>query len=466
MARRIVLTVLALITVLLASVAVPLGLLTAAQERRSFRDENTAAAVTLANVAEEGIDDGTAGQALSRSVRELARQGYRVGVYDAAGREIARYGGPGVGADHLTRGAPSARSRSYQYGDQLLVLAPIVPDSGLGAIGTVALARSTEPVDHRIGVLWALIGGVSAAGLLIAAGVAAALARWASRPITVLAEAARQLGSGALDTRARLGSGPPEVRRLSATFDVMAGRLQSLVHSQQSMMADVSHQVRTPLAALRLRLDLLAQDADEDTAAELAGAQAEIARLSRLVSGLLAVARAEQVTTAPVRTNISAVLRDRASAWRPAADERSVTLTVQAPVPVWAGLGDGHLEQILDNLIANGLDAVPEHGVIALAVAATTELARVTVADNGRGMTGQQQRAAFRRFGSGTPGGTGLGLAIVDRLAVANGGAVALGDTPGGGLTVTIELPLADSRRHSRRSEATSPGSRSELNQF
>ncbi len=74
----------------------------------------------------------------------------------------------------------------------------------------------------------------------------------------------------------------------------MAGRLEALVHGNRAMMADVSHQLRTPLAALRLRLDLLAADADEATAAELAGAQGEIARLSRLVDGLLAVARAEK----------------------------------------------------------------------------------------------------------------------------------------------------------------------------
>jgi signal transduction histidine kinase len=466
MGRRIVVTVLALIVVLLASVAVPLGLLTAAQDHQAFRDETTTAAVTLANVAEERIDDGTAGRALNRSARGLTRQGYRVAVYGADGRAIASYGGRGLGAAHLTPGAPTARPRSYWSGGRLLVLVPVVPDSGTGAIGTVAVARPTAPADHRIAVLWALIGGVSAAGLLIAAGIAAALARWASRPITVLAETARQLGDGDLGTRATVASGPPEVRRLSATFNVMAGRLQALVRSHQSMMADVSHQVRTPLAALRLRLDLLAQDADEATAAELAGAQAEIARLTRLVSGLLAVARAEQVTTAQARVEVSAALRDRAAAWRPAAEERSIALTARARAPVWAWLGEGHLEQILDNLIANGLDALPDHGSIRLAVTATAELARITVADDGRGMTDQQKRAAFRRFGSGTPGGTGLGLAIVDRLVVANAGSVALADTAGGGLTITIELPRADSRRHYRRSEATASGNHSDLNQF
>ena len=195
----------------------------------------------------------------------------------------------------------------------------------------MALSRSTAPYDHRVTVLWTLIGAVSAAGLLAAAVIAFSLARWASRPITSLDDAASRLGSGALDTRAEVGSGPPEVRRLSATFNTMAARLESLVHGHRALMADVSHQVRTPLAALRLRLDLLAQDTDEATAAELAGAQEEIARLSRLVNGLLAVARAENVTAAPAQVASTRVVRDRVAAWRPAAEERGVTLTALTP---------------------------------------------------------------------------------------------------------------------------------------
>jgi signal transduction histidine kinase len=451
MASRIVVTVLLLITALLASVAVPLGLLTAVQDRRDFRDETAGAAATLANVAEERIGDGTQGSALSRSVRQLARKGDQVAVYDAAGHEVAgTVGQPPVGRQ-LIKGAPGRSSRSAMMDDRLVVSVPIVPDDGTGAIGTVVLSRSTDALEHRIAVLWALIGAVSAAGLLIAAAVAVALARWASRPLTTLADAARQLGSGALDTRAQVSAGPPEVRRLSATFNTMAGRLQSLVRGHQSMMADVSHQVRTPLAALRLRLELLAQDADEATAIELAGAQEEIARLARLVSGLLAVARAENVTAAPVQVAIDAVARDRVVAWRPAAEERGVTLTLDSAEPVSGKLCDGHLEQILDNLLANALDVLTPGGAIRLAIGTASGLARITVSDNGQGMSGQQQRAAFRRFATSTPGGTGLGLAIVDRLAVANGGSASLSDTPGGGLTVIIELPLADPYRGSRR---------------
>ncbi len=302
MAGRIVATVLALITVLLASVAVPLGLLTADQDRRAFRTEAATAAATLANIAEERLGDRTADPSLSRSVRQLTRAGDRVTVYDQAGQVAAGSPGTPVRADRPPPG-------------HMVVTAPIVPDSGSGTIGRVVLARPDGPLSRQVARLWALIAGVSAAGLVIASLVSLALARWVSRPLTTLAGAARDLGGGALGARAGVTAGPAEVRRLSETFDTMAARIESLVRGQRTMMADVSHQVRTPLAALRLRLDLLAQDTDRHTAAELAGAQEEIARLARLVNGVLAVARAESVPAAPVRVAAAAVLRDRAAAW-------------------------------------------------------------------------------------------------------------------------------------------------------
>ena len=220
----------------------------------------------------------------------------------------------------------------------------------------------------------------------------------------------------------------------------MAARIESLVRGNQALMADVSHQVRTPLAALRLRLDLLAQDADETTAGELAGAQEEIARLARMTSGLLAVARAQNNTVKARQVDVTTIARARADTWQPAADERGITLTVAAGEPVVVWLGEDHLEQILDNLLANAIDALTPGGAITVTAQATGSRAQILVRDDGPGMSAQQQGAAFRRFTTGG-GGAGLGLAIVDRLATANGGAATLSDTPGGGLTVSIGLP-------------------------
>jgi signal transduction histidine kinase len=460
MARRIVLSVLALIAAVLGVVAVPLGLVTAAQNMHDFRDETVASATTLTNIAEERLDDGGAQLALARLVSQLGAGGDSVSVLDQAGRKIAGTAtAPSASPAQLAVARAGGRTGVYAADDWILVVMPVRGDKGAGRalVGTVVLQRPTTAVDRRVTLLWALIAGVAGAGLLAAALVATGLARWVSRPLSVLEHAARELGDGVLSTRAPAGSGPSEVRSLAANFNQMAARLEALVHGHQATMADVSHQLRTPLAALRLRLDLLAQDCDEQTAGELAGAQEEIARLSRLVNGLLAVARAENITTAPVLVAVDAVIWSRVAAWRPAAEERDIALVATAE-PVEARLGDGHLEQILDNLIANALDALQAGGAIRIASLAVADRAVITVADNGPGMPAAQQRHAFRRFATGDAGGTGLGLAIVDRLAVANGGSATLSDTPGGGLTVTIDMPSAPRERAQRRGIAAITG--------
>jgi signal transduction histidine kinase len=456
--RRIVASVLGLIVVLLGTIALPLGLLTAAQDRRDFTDATTSTAGTLANVAEERLGDHASGKPAGRLVADLSRAGDRVWVLNRAGARIAGTSQPPqVTAGQLSRGQAATQAAVYPLDDYVLVVAPIRSDNGTASLGVVALARPTASVDHRVALLWTLIGAVSAAGLLAAALVAIGLARWVSRPLGALEDAAQQLGDGNLSTRSPAATGPGEVRQLAANFNLMAARLEALVHGHQAMMADVSHQLRTPLAALRLRLELLAQDSTEPLAAELAGAQDEIARLSRLVNGLLAVARAEHTTAAPVLISVDAVVTSRVAAWRPAAEEQGITVTARVDDPVRVRLGDGQLEQILDNLLANALDALAPGGSIVMSVGQAGGRARITVADDGPGMTAGQKRAAFRRFATGSAGGTGLGLAIVDRLVVSGGGTATLSDTDGGGLTVTMLLPAATPDRGQRRGTAA-PG--------
>lgn len=457
MARRIVLAVLALVAVLLGVVAVPLGLITTSQDRRDFRDETVVSARTVANVAEERLDDHRNGPALERLVSMLGSSQYRVTVYDAAGNRVAHSAAaPPLPATQLEHARALGRETVYEADDWFIVTVPVRRDSGPGNVGTVVLARPTSAVDREAGVLWAVIAIVAAAGVVAGALIAFALARWVSRPLSELETAAQALGDGELSARSPAERGPAEIRRLAANFNLMAARLEALVRGHQATMADVSHQLRTPLAALRLRLELLAEDSDEPAATELAGAQEEIARLSRMVNGLLAIARAENTDTPQISLPVDQLIRTRVAAWRPAADERAVTLTAEI-APSRARLAEGHLEQILDNLIANALDALPPGGTVTIRAAPADSMIRIVVADDGPGMSRRQQQVAFRRFATSNGGGTGLGLAIVDRLTVASGGIASLSDTPGGGLTVTIELPRARNERLLRRSQ---PGSR------
>jgi signal transduction histidine kinase len=461
MARRVVLTMLALVSALLITAVVPLGLITAGREQESFRMATVMSAQTMATAADKQLSERVVGRGLGASLARANQPGDEVWVYNGAAKLVARIGGARWETPPVPLGTVSYVKRTGHFaisvrGGEVRVTVTVTNMGGGRPTGMLVLARPVGQLDDHLRMLWGWLIGVAAVGLLAAAALAIMFARWVGRPLSDLDAAAQRLGGGALDTRSTTGHGPPEVRRLAHTFNTMAGRLEALVHGNRAMMADVSHQLRTPLAALRLRLDLLAQDADPPTAHELAAAQDEIARLSRLVDGLLAVARAENAVGKPAEVAVDEVIQDRAAAWRPVAEERGVELTTECPEPVRASLGDGHLEQILDNLLANALDAVPSGGLVKVRAAAGQE-ARITVADDGPGMSRQRQEAAFRRFASTSPAGAGLGLAIVHRLVTSNGGSVALSDTPGGGLTVTVGLPSGQLDR-TRRSGAAVGG--------
>ncbi len=439
MVRRIVLVVLGLLAAMLAVVVVPLGLITAQHYRQDFQEQATSSARSLASVAEEKLSDHVPGGRMRAALAELREDGDQVSVIGPAAQRIS---GPAV-PPAVARPALSGSRPVVRWQDDHLLVAVLVPgDEGGGPVGVVSLSRTTGSLSHRVAVLWAWLAAAALGGLLAGAAASVALARWVSRPLGALEAAARELGSGVLGTRSELSEGPGEVRSLAASFNTMAGRLEALVTSHQVMMADVSHQLRTPLAALRLRLDVLAQDVDQDMAAEIAGAQEEIARLSRLVDGLLAVARAENAIVVPVPVAADQVIRDRTEAWRLAGQDRGVDVSGICTGPVRTRLGDGHLEQILDNLLANALDAVPSGGHVRVRGSTAGTTAVIVVEDDGPGMSEPQRAVAFRRFASTTPGGTGLGLAIVHRLVTSNGGQVELSGTPGGGLTVTLTVPL------------------------
>ena len=298
--------------------------------------------------------------------------------------------------------------------------------------------------------LWLGLGLTGLVAVLLATTLSLALARWVGRPLRRLDATAGRFGAGELTVRASTMIGPPETRHLAGTFNDMAGRLESLIESHQSLVADISHQLRTPLAALRLRLELLHDDVDPAAAGELDGALGEIARLSRLVDGLLAVARAEHTRPSPVTIDLGKLVRERVAIWSPLAQERQIHLLASPGPASPAGVAAtaGHLEQVLDNLLANALDVTPGEGQITVSVRPHHDLIRLEVIDSGPGMTPAQRENAFRRFWTqpadspsrDSASGSGLGLAIVHRLITVDGGTIQLADAPGHGLEVQIDL--------------------------
>jgi signal transduction histidine kinase len=479
MTTRIVLALLAFTAAVLVGAVVPLTLNATGHDRNSYIQATAGMAVADAAIAQarlDGLSDlplldlfqqtqeqGNGLLILSSTLNGNAYQqtpdhnrGMPPGNWDA----LASYVDQEATSAERPAGqhppqAPQAPVKTQTVGSWVIAATAVYARGGPGpVVGTVILARSTQSLDGEFLGLWLILGTISALAMIAAALLAFGLARWVSRPLKGLDAAARRLADGDLAIRTVVGTGPPELRRLGTTFNTMAGRLEALVHGNRAVIADVSHQLRTPLAALRLRLDLLAAEAaqsDPATGHELAAALDELARLSRLVDGLLAVARAENVVPVPVAVDVAEVARERVAAWHPLADDRNIVLTAapagggggsgSADAPVLAWIGEGHLEQILDNLIANALEALTPGQRVTVITAATQTGARIAVRDHGRGMSPEDRERAFLRFGTSSPNGTGLGLAIVHRLTTSNGGTARLDQTSGGGLTVTLDFP-------------------------
>jgi signal transduction histidine kinase len=448
MTSRILAALLTLTLGLLLGALLPLGFAMANQHEQDYRSGTLTIAHTLAAAAEERIADHEHSTMLPRTLDALRNEddGGRdmtVAVVDDDGHVVEGQSG---GLYTPARAAPAlaGHARVTRDGDRLLAVVPVNGHTEKVA-GAVLLSRPLAPLNERVMRLWTRLATVALLAVAAAVVLAVALARWAGRPLRGLETAAEALGAGELGARAEPPRQPAEIRRVAERFNVMAARLENLIYDHRAMLADVSHQLRTPLAALRLRMELLTGETTAD-AGEFDGALGEVARLTRLVDGLLAVARAENVTEPPEEVTVTRLLAERAEAWQPVAAERDVLLSHESNGQVTAMTVPGHLEQVIDNLIDNALTAAPSGGHVRLAARRSGHRTHVTVADDGPGMNAEAMAEAFRRFRTGGRAGTGLGLAIVHRLVTADGGTVELSGTRGGGLTVTLDLPSTTRR--------------------
>lgn len=434
MRRRLLLSYVSLTAVVLLLLEVPLGVTLARRERDAASSSALRDATTLGALAEEGLDrpDLTDLRGLSASYR--ARTGADVAVLHDGSPVVAFAQIDADDAAALLRHVQAVAGRganltgtfnddTHQRG---YAAAPI--RSAGGVKGVVVVAYRSGAVERRVHDLWLGLGVLALVVLGVAGAVGDRLAASVTRPLADLESTVAVLGGGDLTARATGGSGPAEVRALSDAFNEMASRLEELVGAQRRFVADASHQLRTPLTALRLRLESLELQgaADDDVAA----AMREVLRLSRIVDGLLALARSEGVRPDRVPLDARAVVEDRRLAWAPLAEERGVELRVEGtPEAVMAVAVPGYLEQIIDNLLANALDASPPGRAVVLGVRPGELDVMVHVVDDGPGMSAVDRARAFDRFWrgrDGVSGGSGLGLAIVAQLATACGADVEL----------------------------------------
>ncbi|MFB9904325.1 HAMP domain-containing sensor histidine kinase [Allokutzneria oryzae] len=358
----------------------------------------------------------------------------------------------------LPAGSPEARAgtRSALWthspvlnADALVLVVPARTADGVVA-GAVRVSYPAAPLERRLWQIWGFRAALAVGVLVLAAAAGVLVARRLTRPLRGLTTMAARFGDGDLTARST-ETGPPETRTLARTLNAGALRIGTLVDAQRAFVADASHQLRTPLTALRLSLDNIADEvSDELTREDVETATAEVVRMSRLANGLLALAKAEGLVAAPEPVGVAELVRGRFEVWSPVAAERAVRLVAE---PLEEGLrvlaGPGHLEQVLDNVLSNALEVSPEGGVITVSATADGDRVTLVVLDQGPGLSEQERARAFDRFWRGQGltgrGGSGLGLAIVKQLVADNAGSVRLAAAPGGGLAVWITLRLAPS---------------------
>jgi signal transduction histidine kinase len=447
--RRLLASYLVVALLVLAALEIPLGLAYARNERRDLMDKVERDAVALSTLVEDALERGTPVPPQVRAVakRYDADTGGRVVVVDSSGRAVVD-SAPTGSTDFSSRpeiatalgGEIATGTRgSRTLGSDLLYVAVPVASSGV-VHGAVRITYPMSAVNSRIHRYWSILGLVALAVLLGATALAYALARWVSRPLDDLERAAIAVGGGDLSARSPV-EGPPEVQRLAVTFNETVAALDHLLRSQDQFVADASHQLRTPLAALRLRLENLERDVGAPGRSELDGALAEVERLSGLVDALLVLARADRATSTPEAVNLETLVAERVSSWTAFAEDAGVELRTRLEPRLEVLATPGRLDQVLDNLLANALDASPRGATVVVGTRRLNGTVELHVTDEGPGMTPAERAQALDRFWRGGKGsGFGLGLAIVDRLVRTDGGHVELREGPRGGLDAVVVL--------------------------
>jgi signal transduction histidine kinase len=369
----------------------------------------------------------------------------RVVIVDGAGKLIADSAGQDVlGADYSTRPeiAAALRGRTFQEQrrSQTLdaeILATALPVLARGRPeGAVRVTQSVDAVNRATRA--SILGLIAIGGVVLLLGLAAGalIARQIAGPLRRLDEAAARVSEGDLAARATV-EGSEEQRSLATTFNQMTARLERLVAGQREFVADASHQLRTPLSGLRLRLEeARAQSRDPETAEEeIDGALVEVDRLAAMVTELLLLSQAGEADAPAERVDLAAAARRAAGRF----DDRVSTVSGAPVPPVQCAPAD--LDRTLDALIENALHygggnvtLVPRPGA-------------VDVLDEGPGIDPAELEHVFERFhrgraGRAGPPGTGLGLAIARELMRRWGGDVRLANRDGGGTAATVSLPL------------------------
>ena len=450
---RVVLVVLSLLAI--AALAFPLALSLA--DRRtatlaSERDRQLGALAEAAAVPEAPL------QSLVDRYHDVYGEGLL--IIDSDGRTLASHGlgisEPGVAAaaNHALVDAPASRWGRIRPWDRgrLLATAGVRSDGELVGAVVVAVDPTAAARDVATGWLWVAVGCLGL--LVLAAVVGLALTRWVLRPLNGLERAVAEMTEGIAGPPADV-AGPPELRHFTSAFNTMAQVVRASLDRQRRLVADASHQLRNPLAAVRLRADTLENYVAEAGWPTYSSMTAELDRFENLMEQLLRLARAEQVsgsrkvglsTAAVESADLTDVIGERVAFWQPVLDGQDQQLRDRSDHRGLAvQLGRHDVEQLLDVALENALRYAGQGTTITVSTEQTGETVDLVVSDDGCGLSDEDMSRAAVRFWRGYDdgSGTGLGLAIAAEIAAGHGGAIGVERAPEGGLLVRYRLPAA-----------------------
>jgi two-component system, OmpR family, sensor histidine kinase BaeS len=427
---------LAFVAVALAAVALAAGLTAAfaASDVSSLasqqRQELAGAIATAAGVVWDR-NDTWAGADLSPVLDLAARTGTDVEIRDAADGLVAT--SPGFAA----QAGPQASDSVMVRGQRVGTVVARSTGSGLNAADSVlqtALLRA--------------IAGAAGLAALLALLTALVVARRITRPVARLIAATRAMAAG--DRAARVGEirAAGELRELAGAFDQMAVTLDRQEQIRRDLVADLAHELRTPIAVLQAGHEALLDGVAEPTAAELGSLRDEVLRLARMVGDLqtLAAADAASLHLARRRCDLAAIAADAADSLARRFETAGITVEQHlSPAPV---LADPHwLHQVITNLLTNALKFTPPGGLVTLSTGQAGPDAMLRVTDTGIGIPAEDLPRIFDRFWRGQQAaqvsGSGIGLAVAAEVAQAHGGHLSASSQMGEGTQMTLTLPAA-----------------------
>jgi signal transduction histidine kinase len=419
--RRLVIAIAGVAIAAVVLLALPLAVVLG----RIYRDEELLRLQRDTVASTAGIDVDPA----QRDPIELPRTSDELAVYDRAGRLRAGRG-PATAPPLVRRALARGRVTDAAGHGVLEVAVPLLHAERV--TGAVRAVRSDDAAAADARGAWLVLGAVAAAIIGLAALAAALLARRLATPLERLAVSARRLGEGDFSARAAPAN-IPEVDAAGAALATTAQRLEDLIARERAFTADASHQLRTPLQALRIELEAI--ELRGDAAPELPAALAEVDRLQATIETLLSVAR-DAPRDRPA-TDLGPLLAQARERWSgPLAQQaRPLRIVERAAAPVARASADV-VGEILDVLVSNAV----EHGAgpVTITLRDTGDWLAIDVADEGDGIAPETGDV----FARGVGGGHGIGLALARSLADADGARLALA-RPGPGPVFTLTLPAA-----------------------